>query len=62
MNTLISPNQVADKLGISVRHLYNLLNSPDFPNRIKIGQRAVRFKESEINEWIESRTETSKGA
>ena len=37
--------------------LYRLLNDPDsdFPRPLKIGPKAIRWRRSEINEWLSSR-------
>lgn len=62
MEKLIRPKTLANKLGISISSLYEYIKEPDFPNRIHLSQRCVAFKESEIEDWIEKRTEKKEAA
>lgn len=41
--------------GLSRSTLYAMIGSGDFPQPIRIGKRAVAWKESEIKAWIDSR-------
>ncbi len=36
--------------------IYHLRKDPDFPTPIRLGQRAVGWKRSEVDAWIESRS------
>lgn len=51
-----------DLLGISRSSIYEKLNSsskyydPEFPRPIKLGSKAVGFRLSELQQWMESRT------
>jgi len=54
---IIRPVQTAKLLGVSVPTLYRLMKQPDFPSRIQLSKQCVGFRESEIEEWIESRKE-----
>ena len=43
------------KTGLSRPHIYRLMRDGKFPRPIKIGDRAVGFVESELDELIEQR-------
>ena len=61
---LIRIQQVAEKLGVSVSWIYKHLAKRDFPRPIKLtdGGRAIAWRESDIDAWIETRIEESKTA
>lgn len=59
---LIRPAKAAQILGISIPTLYREMKEPDFPNKVRISKRAVGFRQSELIEWMEGRTETAKEA
>ena len=40
--------------------IYRLMAEQRFPSSIKIGSRAIAFIESEIDEWISERIESSR--
>jgi excisionase family DNA binding protein len=48
---LLSPGKVAERLGLSKPHVYNLAKSGELPS-IKFG-RAVRFEESAVEQFIQ---------
>ncbi|WP_441001139.1 helix-turn-helix transcriptional regulator [Fodinibius sp. SL11] len=54
---LIRPKQLADLLSISIPTLYRMINEGDLPPKVKIGKRAVGWRRSQIEEWMEERTE-----
>ena len=41
--------------GMSRASIYRLMQDGDFPRPVKIGSTAVRWKQSDIVAWIESR-------
>ena len=49
---------VLDVTGLTNSTLYYFIKEGSFPPPVKLGKRTVAWKESEINEWINSR-ETS---
>lgn len=57
MDNLIRPKDLANKLGIGLSTLYEWMKEPDFPRKIKLGPQAVAFRVSEIEDWMERRTE-----
>ena len=52
---LIRRDQVLHICGISRSGLYDLIARGLFPEPVRIGRRAVAWRESEIAAWIESR-------
>jgi predicted DNA-binding transcriptional regulator AlpA len=52
LKELMTIDQVADYLGVSLRHLQNLRKTEYFPKPIKIGKTKVRFLVDEINKFV----------
>jgi prophage regulatory protein len=57
MDTLIRPQDLANRLGIGLSTLYDRMKRPDFPRKVQISTQAVGFRESEIIAWMEANTE-----
>ncbi len=55
MSRLLRPKDAARKAGISVSHLYALVQSGQFPQPIKISPRVSAYIESEVDGWIEDK-------
>lgn len=53
MEQLLTPQQIAEKLGVAVSTIYQWTHTGFIPH-IKLG-RFVRFRESDINKWLNSR-------
>ena len=53
--TLIRPREAAAMLGISRKHLYDLADHPDFPERIHVSDRVVAWRVRDLEEWIAAR-------
>jgi excisionase family DNA binding protein len=53
---LLTPNRLADRLGISPRTLQDWRSRKVGPPWIRVG-RVIRYREEDVNEWIEKRTE-----
>lgn len=50
------PGPLAEKLGVSRMTLNRWYQQdPTFPRKIQLGRRAVGFRESEIEAWLDSR-------
>lgn len=49
------------KTGVSRSFIYDCVKKGTFPRPISIGVRAVGWIESEIDDWIESRINASRG-
>ena len=54
--TLVRPREAAAMLGISRKHLYALANRPDFPERVRISDRVVAWRVSDLERWIASKS------
>ena len=52
---LLRREEVEARCSISRSMVYRLMREGDFPEPIKVGERAVRWLESEITSWLESR-------
>lgn len=59
MEKIIRPNDLAQKLGISIPTLFRRMKQPDFPDKIRLSTQAIGFRESEIDDWLESQKEPS---
>ncbi|MBT3309304.1 MAG: AlpA family transcriptional regulator [Gammaproteobacteria bacterium] len=51
---------VKDRTGLSRSTIYLRISEGTFPKPISLGSRAVGWIESEINEWLEQRIESSR--
>ncbi|HFY0602177.1 TPA: helix-turn-helix transcriptional regulator [Legionella pneumophila] len=58
--TVLRLETVKKRTGISRSNIYKLMSESLFPKSISLGARAVGWIESEINEWIEQRIESSR--
>lgn len=54
---LLTPNEVADALGVTVGTLNNLRYRGEGPDFIKLGHRTIRYRQEDIEAWIESRAQ-----
>ena len=60
---LLTREQVQARCGIARTTVYRLMRSGLFPTPLRIGPRAVRWPESEIESWIAGRPRaTGEGA
>lgn len=55
MEKLMNREQVAEAVGLSIPSLYRLMGKGHFPRPLKIGLRSVRWRESDVREFLESR-------
>lgn len=53
MDRLISRRDVESIVGLSKSTLYLMIAAGTFPRPVRIGARAVRFRESEIQVWLD---------
>jgi prophage regulatory protein len=58
MEQLLTRKQVEQVVGLSRSSIYLMQSRGGFPRPIRVGKRAVRWRASDINNWIESRTRT----
>ena len=53
--------QVSQLTGLGRSMIYQMQAEGRFPRRIKLGERAVGWLESEVRDWLATRIETSRG-
>jgi prophage regulatory protein len=58
--TIIRLPIVKDRTGLSRSTIYLRISEGTFPKPISLGSRAVGWIESEINEWLKQRIESSR--
>jgi excisionase family DNA binding protein len=52
MACLLTPEEVAERLKISLRKLWKLLSEGQLPTPVKIGKRGTRWRESDLVRFI----------
>lgn len=57
---LIRLAEVLDRTALSRATLYRMMDKCKFPRPVKIGDSAVAWPESAVNEWIVGRIEAAK--
>ena len=57
---IIRPSDVIKKIGLSRSSLYKHMAAGTFPQSIALGERAIGFLSSDIDDWIDSRIASSK--
>ena len=55
--SIIRPKELAELLSISIPTLYRMINNGELPPKVQIGKRAVGWRRSQIEDWMEERTE-----
>ena len=53
--------EVLDKIGFGESMLNEMINEGSFPKPARIGSRAVRWSENEVDEWIAARLAEREG-
>jgi prophage regulatory protein len=61
MSKILRLPQVIQKTGLSRSTIYSLINSGDFPKRIKLTSRSMGFLEEELDSWLKARVEKDTG-
>lgn len=49
---------VIDRVGLARATIYGKIAAGEFPTAVKLGERAVAWRESDIDAWIDSRAPT----
>lgn len=57
MDRVIRRHEVENKTGLSRSTIYAMMAEGDFPKPIKLGKRAVGWREADIAKWLASRTQ-----
>ena len=52
---LLRRTEVEELAGLSRSSIYRLMGEEKFPQRVLVGRKAVRWRESEILAWMSSR-------
>lgn len=55
MDRLLRVSEVVAATGFKRAWLYHLVRCGEFPRQLKVGKRAVRWRESEVANWIATR-------
>lgn len=55
MSNLLTPQQVAERLAVEVWVLRQWRAEGTGPRALRLGHRTVRYREEDINEWLEAR-------
>ena len=56
ITTILRLPAVINMTGLSRSTIYNLVNSKDFPERIRLGPRSVGWLDHEVESWLAART------
>ena len=59
---LLRRSEVENRVGLGRSQIYQQIKLDRFPAPIKVAKRAVRWIESEIDQWISERIEAGRGA
>lgn len=54
--------QVEELVGLSRSTLYEMMSRGEFPRPLRIGKRAVAWKQSTVIEWLSQRPRAGNGA
>ena len=57
---LLRKPTVLDRTGLPNSTMYFFISNGSFPTPVKLGQRSVAWRESEIDAWIDSRVKINK--
>lgn len=52
---LLRLRDVKDRTGVSHSTIYRWMDAGEFPRPIKLSEACVRWREADLNEWIERR-------
>ena len=55
MQQLLKLGEVIDLTKIGRSQLYAKIARGEFPSPVKVGERSIRFRSDEVEEWIDSR-------
>jgi len=55
LDRLMRLEEVLSYTGLSRSELYRQIQEETFPRPVRVGKRAVRWRESEVEEWIAER-------
>ena len=55
ISRMLRREEVQERTGLSRSAIYRLMREDDFPLPHRVGQRAVRWRESDLEAWLASR-------
>ena len=59
---ILRRNDLLELLGLSRSTLYNMIRAGRFPAPMRIGQRAVGWREATVKDWLAARPTTTRSA
>jgi prophage regulatory protein len=62
MKRILRLPAVVDRTGLARSTIYLRMRNQNFPEAVNLGGRAVGWFESEINDWLELRAQSSRGS
>ena len=54
-NRILRRHEVESQIGLSRSSIYQMMSDGDFPLPIKLGKRAVGWRQQDLNEWLSNR-------
>ena len=60
MSKIIRLSSVIDQTGLSRSSIYKFIQDESFPKQIPLGERAVGWVKSEVDDWIAARIDKSR--
>ena len=57
LQTIMRRKDVEKRIGLACSTIYSLMADGKFPRPVKVGRRAVGWKEQDIIDWLDSRKE-----
>ena len=60
MSKIIRLSSVIDQTGLSRSSIYKFIQDESFPKQIPLGQRAVGWVKSEVDDWVAARIDMSR--
>ena len=55
MEKLLRRDEVEDLVGLATTSIYRLMRAGSFPEPLRIGARAVRWRRSDLESWLAGR-------
>ena len=60
MSKIIRLSSVIDQTGLSRSSIYKFIQDESFPKQIPLGERAVGWVKSEVDDWVAARIDKSR--
>jgi len=59
LDRILRPKEVAEMIGLSRAHLYNLIRAGDFPHFFALGPKARGIRLQKVQDWITDREQSA---